>query len=100
MDTKDKSRRSRVKCSGEVPSCKTCLDQGKQCEGYRVTKRKRARSDSPSPERREKVAKVSHVGSSTDETSTRNELFLPNRDTFLSENSNLNHLFLLMVSLT
>ena len=38
LDTKDESRLSRTKCSGEVPSCETCIGKGKQCEGYNITK--------------------------------------------------------------
>lgn len=38
VDTKDESRFSRVKCSGEKPSCARCLNKGKQCEGYHPTK--------------------------------------------------------------
>lgn len=38
LDTKNGSRLNRTKCSGEVPSCETCLGKGKQCEGYNITK--------------------------------------------------------------
>lgn len=36
-DTKDKFRYSRVKCTGEVPSCERCLLKGKQCGGYHTS---------------------------------------------------------------
>ena len=34
VDIKREFRLRRLKCSGEVPSCSTCLRKGKQCEGY------------------------------------------------------------------
>lgn len=34
-------RFTREKCTGEVPSCETCLRRGKQCEGYRNSRRLR-----------------------------------------------------------
>ena len=36
-DTKPNSRRARVKCSGEAPSCQRCLGKGKQCGYHKST---------------------------------------------------------------
>ena len=54
VDTNDESRNSRMKCSGEVPSCDRCLRKGEQCRGYpprKIMKKRRraavARGRSP-----------------------------------------------------
>ena len=46
IDTNAESRDSRVKCSGEVPSCNRCLHKGEQCRGYptRKSPKKRGRA--------------------------------------------------------
>ena len=46
VDTNDESRHSRMKCSGEVPSCDRCLRKGEQCRGYppRKSTKKRRRA--------------------------------------------------------
>ena len=66
VDTEDVSRRSRVKCTGEEPSCKSCFQQEKQCGGYNIPRKKPAASGS---RRREDVEKGNDVSTTSTEQS-------------------------------